>query len=86
MNISSDGYYEQKLTIVVNKLFILDKDKFTEEMLERCIDNDFHEIKFSYDFNGYPNKIEITVYLNEINRWYANFPFMCTVYPNDYIF
>ena len=74
MNISSDRYYEQKLT-----------DKFVEEMLQRCIDNDFHEMKFSYDLNGYPDKIEITVYLNEINRWHANCPFMCTVYPNDYI-
>ena len=66
MNISSDRYYEQKLTIVANKLFILNKDKFVEEMLQRCIDNDFHEMKFSYDLNGYPDKIEITVYLNEI--------------------
>ena len=85
MNISSDRYYEQKLTIVANRLFILNKDKFVEEMLQRCIDNDFHEMKFSYDLNGYPDKIEITVYLNEINRWHANCPFMCTVYPNDYI-
>ena len=27
-------------------------------MLQRCIDNDFHEMKFSYDLNGYPDKIK----------------------------
>ena len=73
---SSDHYYEQKLTIVANKLFILDKDKFAEEMIERCIDNDFHEMKFSYDLLGSPDKIEITVYLNEIDRCYAEHPFL----------
>lgn len=78
---SSDHYYEQKLTIVANKLFILDKDKFAEEMIERCIDNDFHEMKFSYDLNGYPDRIEITVYLNEINRWYAEYPLQIIALP-----
>ena len=68
MLMSSDQYYEQKLTIVANKLFILDKDKFAEEMIERCMDNDFREMKFSYDLLGSPDKIEITVYLNERDR------------------
>ena len=80
MLMSSDQYYEQKLTIVANKLFILDKDKFAEEMMERCLDNDFHEMKFSYDLNGYPDRIEITVYLNEIDRYYADYPFLVRLF------
>lgn len=43
---SSDYYYEQKLTIVANKLFILNKDKFAEEIIECYIDNDFSEMRF----------------------------------------
>ena len=85
MNSSSVDYYEMNLTVVANRLFIIDKERFAEDLIHRCIDNDFHEMKFSYDLNGYPDKIEITVYLNEINRWHANRPFMSTVYPNDYI-
>ena len=73
---SSDHYYEQKLTIVANKLFILDRDKFAEEMIECCIDNDFHEMKFSYDLLGSPDKIEITVYLNERERKCAHQSFV----------
>lgn len=80
---SSDDYYEQKLTIVANKLFILDKDKFAEEMIERCIDNDFHEIMFSYDLNGYPDRIEITVYLNEIDRRYIMITVQKSILPKQ---
>lgn len=47
--------------MVDKKLFIPDKDKSAEEMIERCIDNDFREIKFSHDLNGYPDRIEITL-------------------------
>lgn len=83
---SSDHYYEQKLTIVANKLFIWDKDKFAKIMMQRCMTNDFREMKFSYDLNGYPNRIEITVYLNEIDRRYANSPFLIRSYSCDYKF
>ena len=65
MNFSSGNYYEMELTLVANKLFIIDKQRFAEEMIERCIDNNFHDIKFSYDMMGYPNRLQINVYLNE---------------------
>lgn len=37
-------------------------------MIERCIYNTFHEIRFPYDMTGYPNRICISVYLNELSR------------------
>ena len=68
MNFSSDNYYEMDFTVVANKLFIIDKQRFAKEMIERCIDNDFHDIKFSYDMIGYPNRLQINVYLNEFSK------------------
>lgn len=68
MNLSSDNYYEMELTVVANKLFIIDKQRFAEEMIERCIDNNFHDIKFSYDMMGYPNRLQFNVYLNEFSK------------------
>ena len=68
MNFSSGNYYEMELTVVANKLFIIDKQRFAEEMIERCINNDFHAIKFSYDMMGYPNRLQINVYLNEFSK------------------
>ena len=68
MNFSSGNYYEMEFTVVANKLFIIDKQRFAEEMIERCIDNNFHDIKFSYDMLGYPNRLQINVYLNEFSK------------------
>ncbi len=65
---SSDHYYEQKLIIVANKLFVLYKNKFAEEIIEHFIDNDFHEMKFSYNLMKYPDRIEIVIYLNVLKE------------------
>lgn len=68
-NLSLSGeFYEQRLTIVANKLFITDKEQFAKEMIERTIDNSFRDMMFSYDIPGYPNRIEISVYTNELSR------------------
>lgn len=64
----SGAFYEQRLTIVANKIFVINKGQFAEEMIERTIDNSFPDMMFSYDIAGYPNKIEISVYTNELSR------------------
>ena len=62
----SKNHYEQHLTIIANRLLIYDKEKFAEQLLERCLDNSFHDILFSYDITGYPDKIYISVYTNSL--------------------
>lgn len=62
---SESNGYSENIVIIANKLWIKDKQKFTEEMIQRCIDNDFHEVLFSYDVQGYPNKLYFTIYKNE---------------------
>lgn len=62
----SANYYEQNLTVIANRLFIYDKKKFAEQILERCLDNSFHDIMFSYDITGYPNRIYVSVYTNSL--------------------
>ena len=61
MNSSSEDYYEMDLTIVANRLIIIDKNKFAENLKNRCMENNFREIKFSYDILGYPDRIKIKV-------------------------
>ena len=67
LNCSSE-FSEQRLTIIANKLFVSNKEKFAEEIIERCTDNTFREVRFSYDITGYPNRICISVYPNELSR------------------
>lgn len=70
MNSSSGDYYEMNLTVVANRLFIIDKERFAEDLIHRCIANTFHEIKFSYDIMGFPDRLTVKVYLNEISKRY----------------
>lgn len=56
------------MDIIANKLFIIDKEKFAEDVIQRCKDNNFKEIIFSYDVSGYPNELHITVYNNKQQR------------------
>lgn len=68
MNSSSGNCYEMDLTIVANRLIIMDKKKFAENIKNRCMENNFREIKFSYDLLGHPDQIKIKVYTNELSK------------------
>lgn len=62
-NIFSNGSLEE-ISIIANKLYIFDQEKFARYVLQRCADNSFREVRFSYDLSGYPNEVHITVYMN----------------------
>lgn len=59
---TSDSYYEQEFSIVANKLFIWDKEKYAKKLIEKAIENKYRNVRFSYDLMGYPNEINISVY------------------------
>ena len=61
--IFSHGSLEE-ISIIANKLYIFDREKFAKYVLQRCADNSFREVRFSYDLSGYPNEVHITVYMN----------------------
>ena len=61
--VNSDGYLED-IVIIANKLYIFDQEKFAEHILQRCVENSFKEVRFSYDLIGYPNEVHISVYIN----------------------
>lgn len=66
----NNGYVEN-IDIVANKLFILDKEKFAEKMVQKCKDNNFTDILFSYDIRGYPSELNLNIYNNELARRYG---------------
>ena len=68
-NIFSNGSLEE-ISIIANKLYIFDREKFAKYVLQRCADNSFREVRFSYDLSGYPNEVHITVYMNRATwKW-----------------
>lgn len=58
------SYNEQNLKIVANKLWIKDKRKYADEILERCRNNSFNSIDFCYDYYA-PNSLYVEVYLSK---------------------
>ena len=52
---TADNYHEERLTVVVNKLYVADQKVCAEEIVKRCRENSFKSVRFSYD-QSIPNK------------------------------
>ena len=44
-----------------------DKEAFARKMIETCINNEFRDVRFSYDM-GYPVEITMDIYTNDTAR------------------
>lgn len=62
---SSDNHRIDRITVILNQPFLLDKEKAANEIIKRCKENSFQNFKFSYDRNRYPVELHCTVYLTE---------------------
>lgn len=58
---TADNYHEERLTVVVNKLYVEDQKVCAEEIVRRCRENSFKSVRFSYD-QSIPNALYVTVY------------------------
>ena len=84
ISVNNDHY----LTVVANAGEIKDKEEFAREVIHMCQQNSFRSIRFSTDIDGYPSKLNITVYLNrkdiEGNEPVCKIEFMTDDYNEDY--
>lgn len=63
---NSNQYYEESINVFLNKLVVTDSnEEIAEEIIQKVIVNDFKRIKFSFDVQGYPNTLNVSVYKNE---------------------
>lgn len=72
----TDNYYEENISVIANKLLIIDKEKCNEEIIQRCKNNTYHSIKFGFD-RGMPDTWKVTVYTNRtaLKLGHASFSF-----------
>lgn len=66
-NTTSANWYELSINVIADKDIVLDRDTCSNEIMKHVLDNDFHSIRFSYDLNGYPNKVIVDVFTSEKN-------------------
>lgn len=84
-NTKISGYqygYTESVSIIANKMFIMDKDKFIKQMIQKIFDNSFENVRFSFD-SGYPDSIDISIYMNvwDVNKKYE---IQCTPKHREY--
>lgn len=63
-SMSAANCHEENLIVVANKLFIPDNERCAKEIVQKCRENDFDNILFSYDY-AVPNALYVTVYCSE---------------------
>lgn len=61
---SSDNNYELRISVILNTLVVTDQQKCAEKIFEKCRDNSFHSVRFSYDVQ-IPHALSVTVYKNQ---------------------
>lgn len=64
-NLTSSNRFDQHLSIILNGNDFDNLESCATTIIEHCIKNDFQSLKFSYDLQGYPNRISATVYRTE---------------------
>lgn len=61
--VSTSGIFcKQEFSVLANKLVVLDKEKYADDLIEKAINNKYKNVRFSYDISGYPNEMKIEVY------------------------
>lgn len=63
-SINSSNYHEEHITVIANQLFVTDRESCADHIVQKCRENSFHTIRFSYD-RSKPNALYARVYLSE---------------------
>lgn len=79
---TADNYHEERLTVVVNKLYVADQKACAEENVKRCRENSFKSVRFSYD-QSIPNALYVTVYASKRQAERGKQMFSFSYLPQD---
>ena len=79
---TADNYHEERLTVVVNKLYVADQKACAEEIVKRCRENSFKSVRFSYD-QSIPNALYVTVYASKRQAERGKQMFSFSYLPQD---
>ena len=79
---TADNYHEERLTVVVNKLYVADQKACAEEIVKRCRENSFKSMRFSYD-QSIPNALYVTVYASKRQAERGKQMFSFSYLPQD---
>ena len=79
---TEDNYHDERLTVVVNKLYGADQKVCAEEIVKRCRENSFKSVRFSYD-QSVPDALYVTVYASKRQAAKGTQMFSFSYLPED---
>ena len=79
---TADNYHEERLTVVVNKLYVADQKACAEEIVKCCRENSFKSVRFSYD-QSIPNALYVTAYASKRQAERGKQMFSFSYLPED---
>ena len=79
---TADNYHEERLTVVVNKLYVADQKACAEEIVKRCRENSCKSVRFSYE-QSIPNALYVTVYASKRQAERGKQMFSFSYLPQD---
>lgn len=82
-NSTSQNTTEVYVTVMANKLFVANKIKYCQELLNQYHQNSFSNIYISKDLSGNPEKIYFTVYENILMYKLKKHSFIATYHLKD---
>lgn len=82
---TASNYHEEHITVIANRLFVADQESCANDILQKCRENSFENIRFSYD-RSKPNALYAKVYLSEYAVRHGNpaFEFSYTHNAGEY--
>lgn len=63
-SVTGANYHEEHIIVIANRLFVADREQCADHILQKCRENSFQNIRFSYD-RSKPNALYAKVYLSE---------------------
>jgi len=76
---TADNYHEERLIVVLNKLYVADQKACAEKIVKCCRENSFKSVQFIYD-QSVPNALYVTVYASkrqaEKGKQMFSFPYL----------
>ena len=61
----TDNWYSESNSVFVDEATISNREACVYEIIRRVVADDFKEIDFSFEENGYPNELSVTVYTSK---------------------
>ncbi len=77
---SSAGVRDEKLTVVANRLFVVDREAYGTELMNKALTDSLGRFCFSWDI-AYPHSIEMNVYLNKADKQNGRLAFTVVYRP-----